>query len=130
VVCLRLPRLRERGGSIPLPEYFLSLFQKKFEKKRTTEQRDDADICRNLDWPGNIRDLSNGIAAMCFIGPEASIVQEPIVRQRDNNPGESCRAGTIPLDRSLRKPFGRGRETTSWNRCKPTNGIAVRPRGL
>src|SRR5260370_6911021 len=81
VVCLKLPRLCERGEDIPLlAEYFLSQFERKFEKKAEPLTKGMMRYLQNLDWPGNIRELSNGIAQLVIFGAEASITQEPAVR--------------------------------------------------
>ncbi len=139
VVCLRLPRLRERGEDIPmLAEYFLSLFQKKFEKKAEPLSKEMMRYLQNLDWPGNIRELSNGIARYVLIGPEASIVQEPIVRQRDTTPANHVAAGTIPL-RQIAKEAVREREriyileslqANQWNRRKTAKALRISYRAL
>src|ERR1700674_4580432 len=139
VVCLKLPQLRERGEDIPmLAEYFLSLFQKQFEKKAEPLSKEMMRYLQNLDWPGNIRELSNGIARYVLIGPEASIVQEPIVRQRDTTPANHFGAGTIPL-RQIAKEAVRERErnyileslqANQWNRRKTAKALRISYRAL
>ena len=139
VVCLRLPRLRERGEDIPmLAEYFLSLFQKQFEKEAEPLSKEMMRYLQNLDWPGNIRELSNGIARYVLIGPEASIVQEPIVRQRDTTPANHVAVGSIPL-RQIAKEAVRERErnyileslqANQWNRRKTAKALRISYRAL
>jgi two-component system response regulator AtoC len=139
VVCLKLPRLRERGEDIPmLAEYFLRLFQKQFEKEAEPLSKEMMRYLQNLDWPGNIRELSNGIARYVLIGPEASFVQEPIVRQRDTTPANHLAAGAIPL-RQIAKEAVREREknyileslqANQWNRRKTAKALRISYRAL
>jgi transcriptional regulator with PAS, ATPase and Fis domain len=121
-----------------LAEYFLSLFQKQFEKEAEPLSKEMMRYLQNLDWPGNIRELSNGIARYVLIGPEASIVQEPIVRQRDLTPANHVAAGTIPL-RQIAKEAVRERErnyileslqANQWNRRKTAKALRISYRAL
>jgi len=77
VVRLKLPRLRERREDIPLlAEYFLMRFQQEFNKKAEPLTKEMMQYLQTLDWPGNIREFSNGIARHVLIGTEASIAEE------------------------------------------------------
>src|SRR6266851_3694127 len=79
VIRLRLPRLRERGEDIPmLAEYFLALFQEKFAKQAEPLSKEIHQYLQNLAWPGNIRELSNGIARHVLVGADAKIVLGPV----------------------------------------------------
>jgi len=139
VVCLKLPRLRERGEDIPvLAEYFLSQFQKKFEKEAEPLSEGMMRYLQNLEWPGNIRELSNGIARYVLIGPEASITQELIVRQPGTTPANHLPAGTIPL-KQIAKEAVRERERTyilealqahHWNRRRTAKALKISYRAL
>ena len=139
VVCLKLPRLRERGEDIPvLAEYFLSQFQKKFEKEAEPLSEGMMRYLQNLEWPGNIRELSNGIARYVLIGPEASITQEPIVREPDTTPLNHLAAGTIPL-KQIAKEAVRERERNyilealrahQWNRRRTAKALKISYRAL
>jgi len=61
---------------------------------------------QNLDWPGNIRELSNGIARHVLIGTEARIVQKPVAQQSHSAEGKMQRSGELfLLNRSLNKLF-------------------------
>jgi two-component system response regulator AtoC len=74
---LRLPRLGERREDIPaLAEYFRTHYEKQFAKVSQPLGSEMLQYLQNLDWSGNIRELSNCIARYVIIGPEASIVQE------------------------------------------------------
>jgi two-component system, NtrC family, response regulator AtoC len=139
VLRLRLPCLRERGEDIPvLAEYFLALFQKKFEKEAKPLNKGMVKYLQNLDWPGNIRELSNGIARYVVIGPEASITQEPTVRQANSTLGNQVAGGTIPLKQIAREAI-REREKSyilealqanQWNRRRTAKALKISYRAL
>src|ERR1700730_9985783 len=68
VVRLRLPLLRERRVDIPLlAEYFRTGFQEQFHKQSEPLSVGMLRYLQKLDWPGNIRELSNGIARFLLI---------------------------------------------------------------
>ncbi len=139
VVCLKLPRLCERGEDIPLlAEYFLNQFERKFEKKAEPLTKGMMRYLQNLDWPGNIRELSNGIARHVLIGAEASITQEPIFRQPSATSANQFAAGTIPLKQIAREAI-REREKSyilealqanQWNRRRTAKALKISYRAL
>lgn len=139
VVCLKLPRLRERGEDIPLlAEYFLGQFENKFQKKAEPLTKGMMRYLQNLEWPGNIRELSNGIARYVVIGPETSITQEPTSRQANPNSGNQIVAGTIPLKQIAREAI-REREknyilealqANQWNRRRTAKALKISYRAL
>jgi DNA-binding NtrC family response regulator len=72
VVCLKLPALRDRREDIPfIAEYFLARCQQQFQAQAEPLTMETLHYMQCLDWPGNIRELSNGIARHVVIGPEA-----------------------------------------------------------
>src|SRR6266436_8636233 len=134
VVCLKLPRLREREEDIPvLAEYFLSQFQKKFEKTAEPLSKGTMRYLQNLDWPGNIRELSNGIARYVLIGPEASIAQESIVRRDGTTPANRLAADIIPLKQIAREAIRdkernyilKALQANQWNRRKTAEALQI-----
>jgi two-component system response regulator AtoC len=139
VVRLRLPRLRERCEDIPLlAEYFREQFQKEFTKESEPFSPEMLRYLQNLDWPGNIRELSNGIARHVLIGAEAKIAQEPAGRERDAARGRSNGAGAVPL-KQIAKEAVRERErslilealqTHQWNRRKTAQALKISYRAL
>jgi two-component system response regulator AtoC len=139
VVRLRLPRLRERREDIPLlAEYFLAQFQEKFMKQAEPLSREMLHYLRNLDWPGNIRELSNGIARHVLMGPEANIGQEPIVRHPGTTSANHLAAGTMPL-KQIAKEAIRDRErnyilealqANQWNRRRTATALKISYRTL
>ena len=78
VVCLKLPALRDRREDIPaMAEYFLARCQQQFQTRAEPLTRETIHYMQCMDWPGNIRELSNGIARHVLIGPEASVLEGP-----------------------------------------------------
>ena len=139
VVCLKLPRLRERGEDIPLlAEYFLNQFQKTFERKAEPLSKGMMRYLQSRDWPGNIRELSNGIARYVLIGPGADIAQEPVVRQPRATAANHLAASTISL-KQIAKEAIRDKEShyilealqaNHWNRRKTAKALKISYRAL
>src|SRR6266446_7294259 len=139
VVCLKLPRLCERGEDIPLlAEYFLNQFERKFEKKAEPVTKGMMRYLQNLDWPGNIRELSNGIARHVLIGTEARIVQKPVAQQSHSAEGRCSGAGTVPL-KQIAQQAVREKERSCilealqenhWNRRKTAQALRISYRAL
>jgi two-component system response regulator AtoC len=139
VVRMRLPRLRERSEDIPMiAEYFRTQFQDKFAKPTEPLSKAMLQYLQNLDWPGNIRELSNGIARHVLVGDEAGIGLNQLAKPRRNTSGDYNNTGDIPLKR-LSKEAVRARETTfilealkanQWNRRKTAEVLKISYRTL
>ena len=139
VVRLRMPLLRERGEDIPLlAEYFRAQFQEKFNKQSEPLSVDMLQYLQKLDWPGNIRELSNGMARHVLIGADAKIVQEPEPKRLDPVRGSFSGDGTIPLKQLAREAV-REREKSfifetlqanQWNRRKTAAALKISYRAL
>ena len=77
VFCLTMPSLRQRREDIPtLAEFFRLHFQKQFALKAEPFPPEMLGYLQNLQWPGNIRELSNVVARYVLIGPESMISGE------------------------------------------------------
>jgi two-component system, NtrC family, response regulator AtoC len=139
VVRMRLPRLRERSEDIPLlAEYFLTQFQQKFARPAEPLSNAMLHYLQNLDWPGNIRELSNGIARHVLIGAEAHFGPEPVTEPRRSASGNSNRTRHVPL-KQLCKEAVRDREkafilealkANQWNRRKTAEVLKISYRTL
>jgi two-component system, NtrC family, response regulator AtoC len=69
---LRLPSLRQRREDIPaLAEFFRKHFQTQFGMTAEPFPLEMLDYLQSLQWPGNIRELSNVVARYVLIGAEA-----------------------------------------------------------
>jgi len=139
VVRMRLPRLRERSEDIPMiAEYFHAQFQERFAKPAEPLNKAMLQYLQNLDWPGNIRELSNGIARHVLIGAEAKMLQEPVAQPRDAGRRSSKGAGVIPL-KQIAKEAVREKERSfilealkanQWNRRKTAQALKISYRTL
>jgi two-component system, NtrC family, response regulator AtoC len=139
VVQIRLPRLRERSEDIPvLAEYFRTQFQERFAKPAEPLSKALLQYMQNLDWPGNIRELSNGIARHVLVGTESNIAPEPVAKPRRSVSGNPNTAGNVPL-KQLAKEAVRERERTfilealqanQWNRRKTAESLKISYRTL
>jgi two-component system response regulator AtoC len=93
---------------------------------------------QNLDWPGNIRELSNAIARYVLIGPEAMIVQPPLQKHPAPIRGDSAQVGAVPLKRVAkeairemeRKVILETLRANQWNRRKTALALKISYRAL
>jgi len=139
VVRLRLPRLSERGEDIPLmAEYFRAQFEEKFRKQSEPLSAGMLNYLQKLDWPGNIRELSNGIARHVLIGAEAKIVQGPVPGRFDQARESSRTVGIIPLKQLAREAVREKErslifealQANQWNRRKAAQALKISYRAL
>jgi two-component system, NtrC family, response regulator AtoC len=139
VIRLKLPQLRQRREDIPsLVDYFLAQFQQEFEKTVEPLTKEMMRYLQNLDWPGNIRELSNGIARHVLVGTEASIAEEvPQARISSSFPS-LANGGAIPL-KAIRREAIRALEknvilealrANQWNRRKAAQELKISYRAL
>lgn len=139
VVRIRLPRLRERSEDIPMiAEYFRTQFQERFAQLGEPLSKAMLQYLQNLEWPGNIRQLSNGIARHVLVGAEANIGLEPVAKQRSHGSDYSSTTDSISLKR-LSKEAVREREknfilealnANQWNRRKTAQTLKISYRTL
>ncbi len=62
IIAIYLPALRERKDDIvPLVEFFLALYNKKFRKSVQGLSEETRRLMLNYDWPGNVRELKNAL---------------------------------------------------------------------
>ncbi|MGB7728417.1 MAG: sigma-54 dependent transcriptional regulator [Candidatus Acidiferrum sp.] len=70
---IHLPLLSQRREDIPrLAEFFRQHFQRQFGMAAKPFLPEMLEDLQNLNWPGNIRELSNVVARYVLIGPEAT----------------------------------------------------------
>lgn len=137
VVRMRLPRLRERREDIPmLAEYFRAQFEKQFSKQATSFGAEMLNYLQNLQWPGNLRELSNGIARYVLIGPEAAMLPE--THKRRTVARYASGTTVVPLKRVAREAIREvEREVimetlraNQWNRRKTAQALKISYRAL
>ena len=132
VVRLRLPALRDRREDIPaMAEYFLERCQQQFKAQAEPLTMETLHYMQCMDWPGNIRELSNGIARHVLIGPEASILGDsprPV-----SQPPVSAQNGVVPLKRLCKEAIRTSERNiilaalraNRWNRRKAAQELKI-----
>src|SRR6266481_6713445 len=139
VVRMRLPRLCERSEDISLiAEYFHAQFQERFSKSAEPLTTAMLQYLESLEWPGNIRELSNGIARHVLVGAEANIGLDWAAKPRNGASGNSNSSGNVPLKQVSREAV-RAREkivildalkANQWNRRKTAEALKISYRTL
>jgi two-component system response regulator AtoC len=139
VVRIRLPRLCERREDIVvLAEYFRKLHEQQFAKESAPLEPQMLNYLRNLDWPGNLRELSNSIARYVLIGPEAAILPEPSKRGTAVAQASGDEAKAVPLKRIAREAVREMERSVileallanQWNRRKTAEALKISYRAL
>jgi len=136
---LKVPTLRERREDIPaLAEFFRAHFEKQFGTKREMFPPEMLQYLQNLNWPGNLRELSNGVARYVLIGPEAVIYQEHAPKKRKTVRTAEGNGAPVTLKR-LAKDAIREMErnviletlrANQWNRRKTALALKISYRAL
>jgi two-component system, NtrC family, response regulator AtoC len=136
VIRIRIPGLRERSEDIPqLAVYFQVKFQEEFGKQAEPLNTETLQYLQNLDWPGNIRELSNGIARYVLIGAESANFQE---QGTSRGVAKAERNARLPL-KQLAKEVIRDRErdlildalrSNQWNQRKTAQALRISYRTL
>jgi two-component system response regulator AtoC len=139
VVRFRIPSLRERRVDIPaLAEYFREFHQRQFSKVAEPFPPGMLDYLQNLDWPGNLRELSNGIARFVLVGAEPTAEASKPAKNAGAFKGSSESADTVPL-KNLAKSAIKEMERNvilealrahQWNRRKTARALKISYRSL
>jgi two-component system response regulator AtoC len=139
VVRIRLPRLRERREDIAvLAEYFKKQYEKQFAKESAALDPQMLNYLRNLDWPGNLRELSNGIARYVLIGPEAAIIPESSKRRTAAAQTSPDETNAVPLKRIAKEAIREmernlileALHANQWNRRRAAVALKISYRAL
>jgi two-component system, NtrC family, response regulator AtoC len=137
---LELPPLRERREDIPaLAEYFRDQFAKQFAIHTSEFPPGMSEYLKNLPWPGNMRELSNGVARYVLIGPDAAMHTEAMPG-RTNGRRDAAPTGQAPVTlKRLAKDAIRELEknviletlhANQWNRRKTAQALKISYRAL
>ena len=134
VVCLKLPALRERREDIPaMAEYFLARCQQQFHLQAEALTVATLHYLQCMDWPGNIRELSNGIARHVLVGPEASLFWEPARPVGASVPSVTKQNSVVPLKRLCKEAIRASEKNiilaalraNRWNRRKTAQQLKI-----
>jgi len=138
VVTLHLPKLKERRDDIPvLADYLLKEYENQFGKSAEALSKEFLTYLKSREWPGNLRELSNGIARYVLIGAEGifSQAEEP---KRALQPDRVSLGRGVPL-KNIAKAAIREMEhdvilealrANQWNRRKTAQSLKISYRAL
>ena len=136
---LNLPTLRQRREDIPsLAEYFRQHFQAQFGTMAQPLAAEMLDYLKRLEWPGNIRELSNVIARYVLIGPDAMIYPMDDPRKRRARLAVDQNGNQVTLKRMTKdavKEVERNviletLRANQWNRRKTAQDLKISYRAL
>ena len=136
---LKLPSLRERKEDIPvLAEFFRRNFEKQFGMRAQPFPVEMLDYLKNLNWPGNIRELSNGIARYVLLGPETAFHVENLRRRAkaaltadtETSPVSLKRLAKDATKEMERNVILEALRANQWNRRKTAQALKISYRAL
>jgi two-component system, NtrC family, response regulator AtoC len=136
---LRMPALRERGEDIPsLAEFFRKHFEAQFGMRTQPFPPEMLEYLQNLNWKGNVRELSNGIARYVLIGPEGGPIQDESYRRGAAARPKSSGTETVPLKRVAKDAIKEMERSViletlranQWNRRKTAVELKISYRAL
>ena len=136
---LKLPALRERREDIPsLAEFFRKHYEIQFGMKAQPFPAEMLEYLQNLNWNGNVRELSNGVARYVLIGPEATLVQEQPHKRSTGVKSKPTEAGIVPLKRVAKEAIKEmernvileALRANQWNRRKTALTLKISYRAL
>ena len=138
VVQLRLPSLRDRKEDIPsLAEYLRVSHEQRFARKSEPLSRDMVGHLKELNWPGNVLELSNLIARYVLVGSEGlagrvaprHVVTE-IRQAADSGNGVLKRITKEAIREMERKVIREALEANQWNRRRTAQALKISYRTL
>jgi DNA-binding NtrC family response regulator len=134
VVCLKLPPLRERREDIPLmAQHLLARCQEQFHMPAEPLSIGMLRYLQCLEWPGNIRELGNGIARHVIMGPEASVRQDLERSMHSLPPPLPDKNEIVPLKKLCKEVIRSGERSiilaalraNRWNRRKAAQELKI-----
>jgi two-component system response regulator AtoC len=139
VLQVRLPRLSERREDVAvLADHFRVLYQKQFAKSCEPLGTKLLSHLEMLEWPGNLRELSNCIARFVLIGPDVFATPTLSPRRKSSYLDSPARNGNLPL-KTIAKEATREMERNviletlrkhQWNRRKTAEALKISYRAL
>lgn len=136
---LKLPALRERREDIPaLAEFFRKHYEVQFGMKSEPFPPEMLEYLQNLNWNGNVRELSNGIARYVLIGPEANLMEEHPHKKKPSARNKSVDGGVVSLKHVAkdaikemeRNVILEALRANQWNRRKTAQTLKISYRAL
>jgi two-component system response regulator AtoC len=146
VVNLRISPLRERVEDVPdLVNYFIELYNDKYNARAKTLSTDAMWKLQNYNWPGNVRELENVIKRYVILGSEEALLQAIAEQPRNGNghnemifDAELMQNGSMSLKgltkqavRQLEKQIIlKALQMHNWNRKRTAQALRISYRAL
>lgn len=133
VIPLYLKSLRERKDDIiPLVNYFIAYFNKKFHKDVKTISPDAEKLILEYPWPGNVRELKNVIERVMLLGDGDILTVEHLPVEMTAKGQEPARAFTfklppegIAIEEVEKELLKQALDLTSYNQTKAAKKLGV-----
>lgn len=133
VIPLYLKSLRERKDDIiPLVNYFIAYFNKKFHKDVKTISLDAEKLILEYPWPGNVRELKNVIERVMLLGDGDILTVEHLPVEMTAKGQEPARAFTfklppegIAIEEVEKELLKQALDLTSYNQTKAAKKLGV-----
>jgi two-component system, NtrC family, response regulator AtoC len=139
VIQIRLPRLSERREDIPaIAEYLRARYEKQFCKESEPLSAKFSAYLQDLNWPGNTRELANGIARYVLMGAEAAVTEASERKLTGWKKAEGEGSPVVPLRRLTseairemeRNVILEALRANQWNRRKTAQELKISYRAL
>jgi len=139
VISIRMPELSKRREDISgLAAYFLSQFNRVFQKNVPAFSSHAMQSIENADWPGNIRELENLVARYVVLGTEEGLYQVRRERPSPSAIAEGWKDHSIPLKRIAKDAVHkmehdlilRVLQANHWNRRHAAKALKISYRAL
>ncbi len=139
VVNILMPPLRERAADIPvLVDYFLSLYNEKYNSRVRPLSSQLMTQLQRYHWPGNIRELENLMRRYAILGAEEAITSELLPRKTEFFEEEFNLDGPISLKKVTRqavldlerKIILKVLQAHHWNRKRAARALNISYRAL
>jgi len=139
VVNILMPPLRERAADIPvLAEYFLALYNEKYNSRSRPLSSQLMTQLQRYHWPGNVRELENLMRRYSILGAEEAITSELLPRKTEFFEEEFNLDGPISLKKVTRqavldlerKIILKVLQAHHWNRKRAARALNISYRAL
>ncbi len=139
VVNLQLPPLRDRRDDVPrLVDYFLEVYNQKFNRRARPLSSGVLQMLRKYHWPGNVRELENLMKRYVILDSEDAVSSELVMREETLPGADLEMAGPISLKKVTRqatremerKIILRVLQEHDWNRKRAARALDISYRAL
>lgn len=124
-----LPPLRERGDDILLlAEHFISIYSKKYNKKKIKLDNKTIRILKNHQWPGNIRELRNSMERALVLSDGKKLNFDGLISGENNN--RKATSQELNLDEVEKKTIIKALKKNAGNITKAAKDLGIQRNAL